>query len=236
MTDDRMALQALLEKTPDADFLRQMIGLTAQRLMELDIESRTGAARGERSNERLAQRNGYRDRDWETRAGTVELRIPKLRKGSYFPISPCRRRGAVDRSALVSSTTRLFENLGDTDEQAFPCPRLMLVPCRKRRRLNAELRPRLRGPATARLRARRPTTAPARARDPDERRRATTARTAHQLYNRTENLNSERLSKPLFPQIPRRRGLTRQRRRREIPHQERRSKSENPRRSGRSPP
>ena len=85
MTDDRMALQALLEKTPDADFLRQMIGLTAQRLMELDIESRTGAARGERSNERLAQRNGYRDRDWETRAGTVELRIPKLRKGSYFP-------------------------------------------------------------------------------------------------------------------------------------------------------
>ena len=153
-----------------------------------------------------------------------------------LPDSPCRRRGAVDRSALVSSTTRLFENLGDTDEQAFPCPRLMLVPCRKRRRLNAELRPRLRGPATARLRARRPTTAPARARDPDERRRATTARTAHQLYNRTENLNSGRLSKPLFPQIPRRRGLTRQRRRREIPHRERRSKSENPRRSGRSPP
>jgi len=53
--------------------------------MELEVGSLTGAAYGEKSSERLAQRNGYRERDWHTRAGTVELRIPKLRKGSYFP-------------------------------------------------------------------------------------------------------------------------------------------------------
>ena len=85
MTDDTMAVQALLGKSADADFLRDMIGFAAQRLMDLEVGGLTGAAYGEKSAERLAQRNGYRERDWETRAGTVELRIHKLRKGSYFP-------------------------------------------------------------------------------------------------------------------------------------------------------
>ncbi len=80
MTDDTMALRTLLEKSPAADFLRDMIGFAAERLMEQKVAGLTGAARGERSGERINQRNGYRDRTWETRAGTVELR-----KGSYFP-------------------------------------------------------------------------------------------------------------------------------------------------------
>lgn len=85
MTDDQTALRELLAKGSDATFLREMIGFAAERLMELEVGALTGAAHGERSPDRLVQRNGYRERDWQTRAGTVELRIPRLRRGSYFP-------------------------------------------------------------------------------------------------------------------------------------------------------
>jgi hypothetical protein len=85
MTDAMMSLRKLVEKAPDTDMLREMISFAAERLMELEVGALTGAAYGQKDPDRLAQRNGYRGRAWETRAGSVELRIPKLRKGSYFP-------------------------------------------------------------------------------------------------------------------------------------------------------
>ena len=80
-----MALTELAEKGGDADFLREMIQYVAQRMMDMDVESLCAAAYGERSPERQNSRNGFRERLWETRAGSVDLKIPKLRKGSYFP-------------------------------------------------------------------------------------------------------------------------------------------------------
>ncbi len=115
MTKDTMAVQALLEKSADADFLRDMIGFAAQRLMDLEVGALTGAAYGEKSVERLAQRKGYRERDWETRAGTVELRIPKLRKSSYFygrPRAAAPRRKGADRRDPGGLHSRHLDPLG----------------------------------------------------------------------------------------------------------------------------
>ena len=119
MTDAMMSLNALLEKTSDADMLREMIGFAAERLMALEVGGLTGADYGEKHPDRLAQRNGYRDRDWHTRAGTVELRIPKLRKGSYFPgfleprrmaeseeAQPCRGHGENRTASAAWPATR----------------------------------------------------------------------------------------------------------------------------------
>ena len=85
MTEDKIALKALLEQASDADFLRDIIGFAAERMMALEVEALTGADYRARNPERSNSRNGYRERSWETRAGTVPLQIPKLRKGSYFP-------------------------------------------------------------------------------------------------------------------------------------------------------
>jgi putative transposase len=85
MTDDRMALIELIEKGADADLVRELLAFAADRLMALEVEERTGAPAGARSADRMNHRNGYRERAWETRAGRIDLAIPKLRKGSYFP-------------------------------------------------------------------------------------------------------------------------------------------------------
>jgi len=85
MTASTIALSELAEKGADVDVLRQMVQFMAQRLMEIDVEGRCGAGYDEKSAERTNSRNGFRDRTWETRAGAVELKIPKLRQGSYFP-------------------------------------------------------------------------------------------------------------------------------------------------------
>jgi len=118
MTEPIMALRALLEKSSDTELLREMVGFTAQRLMALEAESLTGAPHGQRSEDRINQRNGYRDRIWETRAGTIELRIPKLRKGSYFPAFLEPRRLAekaltavVQEASVQGMSTRSVDDL-----------------------------------------------------------------------------------------------------------------------------
>ncbi len=85
MTDERMALLELVEQQADGDLVREMLAFAASRIMEAEVETQTGAAKGARSPLREVQRNGYRDRDWDTRAGRIPLEIPKLRKGSYLP-------------------------------------------------------------------------------------------------------------------------------------------------------
>src|ERR1043165_6704723 len=85
MTEDRMALVELLQKSGEADFLRAVAEAVLQILMEADVEGVIGAGRHERTGDRLNYRNGYRDRTLDTRLGPLSLRIPKLRQGSYFP-------------------------------------------------------------------------------------------------------------------------------------------------------
>jgi putative transposase len=85
MTDERMALLELIEKGADADLVRELLAFASERLMTAEVDQLTGAAAGVRCPERVNHRNGYRERGWETRVGRIELAIPKLRRGSYFP-------------------------------------------------------------------------------------------------------------------------------------------------------
>ena len=85
MTDDRLPLAELMAKSGDTDFLRVVAESVLQLLMEADVDGVIGAGRFERSSDRQTWRNGYRDRTLETRLGPLNLKIPKLRTGSYFP-------------------------------------------------------------------------------------------------------------------------------------------------------
>jgi len=101
MTDAKMALLQLVEQEADADLVREMLAFAAERMMELEIEAKTGAPVGSRSADRLNHRNGYRERAWDTRTGRIDLAIPKLRKGSYFPSFLEPRRTAEKALAAV---------------------------------------------------------------------------------------------------------------------------------------
>jgi putative transposase len=85
MIEERLPLQELLAKAGDADFLRSVAEAVLQMVMAADVEGLVGAGRYDRGGERLDWRNGYQDRTLDTRLGPMQLRIPKLRQGSYFP-------------------------------------------------------------------------------------------------------------------------------------------------------
>ena len=92
MTIEEVVKRVLLEE--QADVLRAAVEAVCAELMEVEVSAQIGAERGERRpDDRMTHRNGYRAREWQTRAGTVELQIPKLRRGSYFPsfLEPRRR-------------------------------------------------------------------------------------------------------------------------------------------------
>jgi putative transposase len=89
MADElRIGLSELLRKAmidQDTDFLKEGVRVLSQALMEMEVEQHVGASRHERTAGRMGQRNGYRERSWDTRVGTVELKVPRVRDGSYFP-------------------------------------------------------------------------------------------------------------------------------------------------------
>ena len=103
MTEDRLPLAELLAKAGDSDFLRSVAEAVVQLLMETDVEGLIGAGRHERSGDRTTYRNGYRDRTLDTRLGSLQLRIPKLRQGSYFPVNQLRCSTLEPRSGSTGS-------------------------------------------------------------------------------------------------------------------------------------
>ena len=121
MAKNSMDLLELLRKRGmegDVDFLREALQVLVEGIMEAEVSAQIGAEHGERNPERVTHRNGYRNRTWDTRVGTMDLRIPKLREGSYFPslLEPRRRSEkallAVIQQAYVEGvSTRRVDDL-----------------------------------------------------------------------------------------------------------------------------
>ena len=118
--DSMNVLELLRKEAPDADldFLREGLRVLIQAVMEADVATKTGASFGERSSERITYRNGYRTRPWDTRVGTLDLQVPKVREGSYFPslLEPRRRSerallAVVQQAYVECVSTRRVENL-----------------------------------------------------------------------------------------------------------------------------
>ena len=105
MVKQRMDLLELLRKRGmdgDVDFLREALRVLVDGIMDAEVSAQIGAQHGERSPERVTYRNGYRNRTWDTRVGTMELHIPKLREGSYF----CWNRGGAARKPSWPSSSK----------------------------------------------------------------------------------------------------------------------------------
>lgn len=125
MAQDRMAVLETVRKAiadGDVDFLREGVRVLAQAVMEAEVTGLTGVPRGERDpDRRLTNRNGYRERRWDTRVGTIGLAIPRVRDGSYFPslLEPRRRAeralfAVVQEAYVLGVSTRRVEDLVDT--------------------------------------------------------------------------------------------------------------------------
>ena len=117
MVKERMDLLELLHKggmDGDVDFLREALRVLVEGIMDAEVSSRIGAEYGERSPERVTQRNGYRSRAWDTRVGTMELHIPKLREGSYFPslLEPRRRSERTLLAVIQQATWKVYPQGG----------------------------------------------------------------------------------------------------------------------------
>ena len=132
MTDPRKALLEYLRKLGlglQPDFLREAIRVMSELLMELEVSQQIGAERYERSEQRTTQRNGYRARTWDTRVGEIDLRIPKLRQGSYSPslLEPRRR---AEQALLAVVQQAYIEGVSQKGVRGVPSCRRASSPSR----------------------------------------------------------------------------------------------------------